>query len=88
MRNLCETRQDLVSRVSSFGAEIPTTSMHWKREGHDLEWIVRQMSWTPPWTPRESRGFLDEHPALLKSRDQSKDTETMPTDADLSLIHI
>ena len=72
LRNLCETRQDLVSRISSFGAEIPTTSMHWKREGHDLEWIVGQMSWTPPWTPCDSRGFLDEHPALLKSRDHSK----------------
>ena len=71
----------------SFGAEIPTTSMHWKREGHDLEWIVRQMSWTPPWTPCDSRGFLDEHPAILKSRDRSKETETMPTDEDTAQVH-
>ena len=66
LRTLYETRQDLVARVSSFGAEIPTTSMHWKRESHDLEWIVRQMSWTPPWTPCDPRGTLDEHPALLE----------------------
>jgi hypothetical protein len=24
--------------------------MQWKREGNELEWIVRQMSWQPPWT--------------------------------------
>ena len=69
LRELYETRQDLVARVSSFGAEIPTTSMHWKRVGHDLEWIVRQMSWAPPWTPCDPRGFLDEHPCLLYTSD-------------------
>ncbi len=26
--------------------------MQWKREGNELEWIVRQMSWQPPWTDR------------------------------------
>jgi hypothetical protein len=26
--------------------------MQWKREGNELEWIVRQMSWQPPWTNR------------------------------------
>ena len=26
--------------------------MQWKREGNELEWIVRQMSWKPPWTNR------------------------------------
>ena len=54
LQAMYETRRDLVSRVSSFGAEIPTTSMQWKREAHELEWIVRQMSWAPPWTPAES----------------------------------
>ena len=68
LRELYEARQDLVARVSSFGAEIPTTSMHWKRVGHDLEWIVRQMSWAPPWTPCDPRGFLDEHPSILDDR--------------------
>ena len=53
LRTMYETRRDLVSRVSSFGAEIPTTSMQWKREAHELEWIVRQMSWAPPWTPSD-----------------------------------
>ena len=48
LRTMYETRNDLVSRISSFGAEIPTTSMQWKREAHDLEWVVRQMSWAPP----------------------------------------
>ena len=26
--------------------------MYWKRIGNQLEWIVRQMSWNPPWTHR------------------------------------
>ena len=88
LRNLYETRQDLVSRVSSFGAEIPTTSMHWKREGHDLEWIVRQMSWTPPWTPCDPRGFLDEHPTLLKDSDHSAHkTKHCVAETDPSLLN-
>ena len=56
--------------------------MHWKREGHDLEWIVRQMSWTPPWTPCDPRGFLDEHPALLKNSERTTHHGTNGTAAD------
>ena len=40
---------DLVRKVATFGADIPTTPMFWKKEGNGLEWIVRQMSWNPPW---------------------------------------
>ena len=58
LRELCDTREDLVHRMATFGAEIPTTSMHWKHHGRDLEWIVRQMSWKPPWTDTESQTFL------------------------------
>ena len=35
--------------MAFFGAEIPTTPMFWKRQTTQLEWIVRQMSWRPPW---------------------------------------
>ena len=38
-----------MQKISSFGADIPTTPMMWKKEGNHLEWIVRQMSWMPPW---------------------------------------
>ena len=49
LRQLVIEREDLVRRIAAFGAEIPTTPMFWKRHGNELEWIVRQMSWTPPW---------------------------------------
>ena len=64
-----ETRQDLVSRVSSFGAEIPTTSMQWKREAHELEWIVRQMSWAPPWTPADPQTDMETKTRTCRPRD-------------------
>ncbi len=47
---MCDTRQDLAQKLSTFGADIPTTSMHWKKQGNQLEWIVRHMSWAAPWT--------------------------------------
>ena len=49
LRVLLESRDDLVREMSHFGAEIPTTPMFWKRQTTQLEWIVRQMSWQPPW---------------------------------------
>eukprot|EP00975_Prorocentrum_lima_P069181 12924775-Prorocentrum_lima.AAC.1 len=49
LQELCDTRKDLVQRLATWGGEIPTTSMQWHREGSNLEWIVRQMSWCPPW---------------------------------------
>ena len=49
LRNLVEERDDLVRQITTFGADIPTTPMFWKKEGNHLEWIVRQMSWCPPW---------------------------------------
>ena len=33
LQELCDTRRDLVQSLASWGAEIPTTSMHWHREG-------------------------------------------------------
>ena len=64
--------------------------MHWKRVGHDLEWIVRQMSWTPPWTRCDPRGFLDEHPSLLRERKRVADTmgEHDPADATTVLANV
>ena len=52
LRELIDQRKDLVSKLGRFGADLPSTSMQWKREGNELEWIVRQMSWKPPWTHR------------------------------------
>lgn len=43
-------RRDLTTKLGTFGADAPSTAMQWKREGNELEWIVRQMSWKPPWT--------------------------------------
>ena len=63
LQEMCDERSDLVHRMGSFGAEIPTTSMHWKHHSRNLEWIVRQMAWSPPWTDREKRKtFLEQHP--------------------------
>ena len=47
---MCDTRQDLAQKLSTFGADIQTTAMHWKKQGNQLEWIVRHMSWKAPWT--------------------------------------
>ena len=49
LRELLDSRNDLLQKISSFGADIPTTPMMWKKEGNHLEWVVRQMSWMPPW---------------------------------------
>ena len=49
LRNLVKTQEDLVKEMASFGADIPTTPMFWKKETNRLQWIVRQMSWRPPW---------------------------------------
>ena len=49
LRELVESRDDLVRSMATFGADIPTTPMFWKRHTNQLEWIVRQMSWMPPW---------------------------------------
>ena len=51
LTRLVTEREDLVRRITAFGAEIPTTPLFWKRQGNELEWIVRQMSWNPPWCP-------------------------------------
>ena len=52
LRDLVNEHTDLVSKLGRFGADVPSTAMQWKREGNELEWIVRQMSWQPPWTQR------------------------------------
>ena len=58
LRDLCEARGDLLQHVRSFGSEIPTTNMFWKRECNTLEWVVRQMSWMPPWVQSRSESAL------------------------------
>ena len=52
LRELVDQRNDLVSKLGHYGADLPSTAMQWKREGNELEWIVRQMSWKAPWTHR------------------------------------
>ena len=49
LRELIQTREDLVRTMAAFGADIPTTPMFWKRMTTQLEWCVRQMSWFPAW---------------------------------------
>ena len=52
LRELVDARRDLVTKLGTYGADLPSTSMQWKRAGNELEWIVRQMSWQPPWSDR------------------------------------
>ena len=54
LRDLVESRDDLVRSMATFGADIPTTPMFWKRHTNQLEWIVRQMSWIPPWVTSDN----------------------------------
>ena len=60
LRTLTESRRDLVNQLASFGADIPTSNMHWRQEGHNLQWITRHMSWIPPWSEkdREEQGYV------------------------------
>ena len=55
LRTLIEEKDDLVREIATFGSEIPTTPMFWKKQTTQLEWIVRQMSWAPPWTSTGAR---------------------------------
>ena len=52
LKALVNSRDDLIRSMTTRGAEIPTTSMQWHRATNDLQWIVRQMSWLPPWIRR------------------------------------
>ena len=56
LRDLVTSREDLVKEMASFGADIPTTPMFWKKETNRLQWIVRQMSWAPPWIVENDKG--------------------------------
>ena len=56
LRDFADARTDLVQSLATFGADIPTTSMHWHRQGSNLEWIVRHMSWAPPWAASSTAG--------------------------------
>ena len=51
LRELVTEQDNLVRELATFGADIPTTPMFWKRETNRLEWIVKQMSWRPGWVP-------------------------------------
>ena len=51
--------------------------MHWKHHARDLEWIVRQMSWKPPWTDNDAQTFAQKHPSTQARnlpKTQKKDT--------------
>ena len=41
LRELVQSRDDLVREMAAFGADIPTTPMFCKRQTSQLEWIVR-----------------------------------------------
>ena len=49
LKEFTERHADLVHNLTTFGSDIPTTSMHWHKQASNLEWMVRHMSWTPPW---------------------------------------
>ena len=53
LKDLLDKRNDLMTSLTSRGSDIPTTSMYWHKTTNDLQWIVRQMSWTPPWVQRK-----------------------------------
>jgi len=49
LRELVTSQDNSIKEMTSFGADIPTTPMFWKKQINRLQWIVRQMSWSPPW---------------------------------------
>ena len=49
LEGLLDSRQDLTRSLMTMAADVKTTLAHWKRQANHLEWIVRQMSWIPPW---------------------------------------
>ena len=55
LTDLAAGRNDLVHRMCAWGATLPTTSMRWHKESHNLEWIVRHMSWAAPWIETDVR---------------------------------
>ena len=83
LRLLTESRSDLVSQLASFGADIPTSNMHWRQEGHNLQWITRHMSWIPPWSEkdREEQGYVR---SSVKRRKKRWEEELMSEDHDSS----
>ena len=56
---MIDNQEDLVKEMASFGADIPTTPMFWKKETNRLQWIVRQMSWIPPWVTDKNSPAVD-----------------------------
>ena len=58
LRDLVTSREDLIKEMAAFGADIPTTPMFWKKETNRLQWIVRQMSWAPPWIVENDKGHV------------------------------
>ena len=72
LQELLKEREDLVRRVAACGADIPTTPMSWMRHGNELEWIVRQMAWRPPWTEGRARTFAEAHPDCTPGTQQPR----------------
>jgi len=50
LRELTKQQAPLVATLAAFGVDMPATAMQSKRSRHEVEWIVRRMSWSPPWT--------------------------------------
>ena len=46
--------------------------MHWKRQGNELEWIVRQMSFAAPWTSTGKDLDAERYATKAKSLDRRK----------------
>ena len=80
----CE-RQDLFQKLSSYGTDIPTTSMQWKRKGNELEWIVRQMSWAAPWTSTGRDATLSD--PTYKSKSSRRNPTPVNTQDAATAIH-
>ena len=51
--------------------------MMWKKEGNHLEWIVRQMSWMPPWVKDEAEDKYMFKAAANKKKGSSKDSSNL-----------
>ena len=83
LKDLCATRTDLVQKLRTYSANVATTSMHWKQHGNPLEWIVRQMSYVPPWV--QSYGSDSTHICNAKKRvleERLSDAAAEPTQDD------
>ena len=49
LKKITEDRSSILRNLTAYGAPIETSPMFWRKQGVELETIVRHMSWKPSW---------------------------------------